>query len=338
MSIFSSCNLNLLNAEQTASAGRSLAHSLYRKNLTVLLTGELGAGKTTFAQGFAAGLGVTDRVQSPTYALEQRYERFTHIDLYRLRPDQAAAFLQHSDDVHGIRLIEWAERIGTSVTEPHIHVHIDESGNGRRMTCRFLDEPVPDDREIDAWMDEVRLPGHIRAHAEAVAGVAAILGKKLTDERRWLLRTEAVRAAARVHDLLRFVDFPHWDGDALYDPTDDDRKVWTGFKDKYGAPHEDAAAKFLIDHGYPALSEIVRTHRGIRDDGTRAQSMTTEQLLLAYADKRVRFDKIVTLEGRFDDFHVRYGKGQPETMYAKNWRLAVRDIERDLFPDGEPRL
>ena len=105
MSIFSSCILRASNADKTASIGHSLANALYEQNGTILLTGELGVGKTTFAQGFATGLGVTDRVLSPTYALEQRHEKFTHIDLYRLTRDQAADFLRQSEDVGGIRLI-----------------------------------------------------------------------------------------------------------------------------------------------------------------------------------------------------------------------------------------
>ena len=337
MSIFSTTLLKVNNAEQTRSAGRSLAHSLYHEDLTVLLTGELGAGKTTFAQGFAEGLGVKDRVQSPTYALEQRYERFTHIDLYRLSPEQAAAFLRHSEDVHGIRLIEWAERIGSSVEEPHIHVHIDEGREARNIVCRFEDEAVPDDAQIEAWRDEVRLPTHIRAHTETVAGVVKILADQLTIDRHWLLRHEAMRAAAKVHDLLRFVDFATWNGDASYTPTDDDRTVWTRCKERFGTPHEDAAKRFLIERGYPLLAEIVRTHRGI-DDGGAANAMTPEQRILAYADKRVRFDEIVTLDERFDDFVKRYGKGDKESDYAKTWRATMKKIEHSLFPDGPSAL
>ena len=65
--------MRLPKAKNTISAGASLAASLYTVPLTLFLKGELGAGKTTFLQGFAEGLGIRERLTSPTYALEQRY-------------------------------------------------------------------------------------------------------------------------------------------------------------------------------------------------------------------------------------------------------------------------
>lgn len=334
--MFSTSSVQAANAAETRSAGRSLASSLYSDSRLILLTGELGAGKTTFTQGLAEGLGIIDRVQSPTYALEQRYALFTHIDLYRLSPDQAAAFLMHSEDTTGIRVIEWADRMGTGVTGPCIAVHIDEAGVGRRIQCRFEDEPVPTDSEIDAWINEVRMPAHIRAHTEAVARVVGTLALHLQNDRKMLVRTEAVHSAARVHDLLRFVDFPHWNGDEYYVPDDDDRRVWSALKERFGVPHEDAAARFLIERGYPILASIVRTHRGADKNGD-STAVTTEQLLLCYADKRVRFDTVVSLDERFDDFLVRYGRHH-DGDYAKKWRATMKDIEKNLFPDGPPEL
>ncbi len=334
--MFSTSSIQAVDAAATRSAGRFLASSLYTDSRLILLSGELGVGKTTFTQGLAEGLGVTDRVQSPTYALEQRYEKFTHIDLYRLSPSEASAFLMHSEDAIGIRVIEWADRVGTEIPGPRIAVHIDEADGGRQIQCRFEDEPVPLYSEIDAWISEVRLPAHIRAHTEAVARVADILTLHLQKHRSMLVRTEAVHAAARVHDLLRFVDFPHWNGDEYYLPDDDDRRVWNSFKERFGTPHEDAAARFLIERGYPVLADIVRTHRGADKNGA-ATAVTTEQLLLCYADKRVRFDTVVSLDERFDDFLVRYGRHR-DSDYAKKLRSTMKDLEKKLFPEGPPEL
>lgn len=355
MSIFSSCSSIGKNASETASIGHSLAHSLYRRPLTVLLTGELGAGKTTFAQGFAAGLGIEDKVTSPTYALEQRYENFIHIDLYRLSRSQAEEFLMHGDDHSGIRLIEWAERIDPISIGPHIHVRIEDRRgalseakrssrtNERMIHCHFLDEPVPEERDIDTWIREVHLPPHIQAHCEAVTTVADALAVRLV-ERGWLLRLQALHAAARLHDLLRFLDFRTWEGDALYRPTAEDRRIWTQMKAKYDLRHETAAAQFLMDRGFAAVGQIVRTHRGDELPG----NSTTEQKLLAYADKRVSHDRIVTVDERFDEFISRYGNGthstrppglaqSEKTHHAQVWREQMRKIERELFGE-EPTL
>ena len=328
MSIYSDCSITALKSEETVISGRSLANSLYGENLTILLTGELGAGKTTFAQGFAQGLGVTDRVQSPTYALEQRYERFTHIDLYRLTREQAQEFLRHSEDRKGIRLIEWADRIEPSLIGPHLHVHIDDKNGKRIIRCDFLDDPVPEDGEIDEWLSEVRLPENIRRHIAKVTETADGFAASLSRSKRMLIRTQALHAAARTHDLLRFVDFKTWDGDPQYAPSDADRTRWTELKEKYGTPHEAAACEFLTERGYPIVGTIVSSHRGIQLDGTAA-ARTIEQKILAYADKRVLFDQPVTLQKRFADFVERYGQGK-ESEHHRTWHAVMKAIEREL--------
>jgi len=95
---------------------------------TVLaLRGGLGAGKTTFAKGFAQGLGVTDEVTSPTYTIISEYEgrlRLHHIDAYRLSGAEDFQSVGGEDLVHdsgGVCLIEWSERI-TDALPPHTAV------------------------------------------------------------------------------------------------------------------------------------------------------------------------------------------------------------------------
>ena len=82
------------------------------------LDGNLGAGKTVFASGFAAGLGITEPVSSPTFTIVQEYSyekgMFFHLDLYRIdNPEAALAFgidefLYAAD---AVSLVEWPERI-----------------------------------------------------------------------------------------------------------------------------------------------------------------------------------------------------------------------------------
>ena len=85
--------------------------------MVIGMRGGLGAGKTTFAKGFARGLGVTEEVTSPTYTVVSEYEgrlRFHHIDAYRLSGSEDFASVGGEElvaDPGGVCLIEWSDRI-----------------------------------------------------------------------------------------------------------------------------------------------------------------------------------------------------------------------------------
>jgi len=102
----------------------------------VLLTGELGAGKTVFAKGIASGAGVadTDRVSSPSFTLVNIYEgrcRVFHIDLYRLEREADILDLGWEDFLgEGIVLVEWAEKLTFPVKG--IGVRIEMVGDDER--------------------------------------------------------------------------------------------------------------------------------------------------------------------------------------------------------------
>lgn len=102
--------------EETFRLARKLAAGFKGKEI-VLMTGELGAGKTVFAKGIAAGAGITntDRVSSPSFTLVNIYEgkhRVFHIDLYRLEREAEILDLGWEDFLgEGIVLVEWAEKL-----------------------------------------------------------------------------------------------------------------------------------------------------------------------------------------------------------------------------------
>jgi tRNA threonylcarbamoyladenosine biosynthesis protein TsaE len=104
------------SAEETLRAAAELA-SAFKGKEVVLLSGELGAGKTVFAKGLAAGLGVEDagRVCSPSYTLVNIYKGRVpvfHIDLYRLERESEIADLGWEDYLdEGVVIVEWAERL-----------------------------------------------------------------------------------------------------------------------------------------------------------------------------------------------------------------------------------
>jgi len=104
------------SAEATVTLGEAWAQELAPGSV-IGITGDLGAGKTQLVKGLARGLGVTDRVQSPTFGLVNEYRGgrlpLAHIDLYRLETTaQIAAAGLEEFWLHpaGLVAIEWAER------------------------------------------------------------------------------------------------------------------------------------------------------------------------------------------------------------------------------------
>jgi len=106
------------------------------------LIGDLGAGKTQFARGIARGIGVTDRIHSPTFALLNIYETgrvpFYHIDLYRLEThDQivAAGLENYILDPIGIAVVEWMDRWQGALPSRFQSIEIETlDENSRRIT------------------------------------------------------------------------------------------------------------------------------------------------------------------------------------------------------------
>ena len=119
--------------EETRAAGESLASSL-RSGDTVLLSGDLGMGKTVFARGVAAGLGVDPgQVRSPSFTLVNRYPGRVpvyHVDLYRVEKleDMDELGLEEILGGDGVAVVEWAERLGPYRPERAVEVHVTDRG------------------------------------------------------------------------------------------------------------------------------------------------------------------------------------------------------------------
>lgn len=113
---------------QTRALGRRVAR-LLRPGDVVLLQGPLGAGKTTFAQGVGAGLGVEGPVNSPTFVLLARHDGplpLYHADLYRLgEPDEVAELALAEQAADGVLLVEWPERGLDALPAGHLLVALE---------------------------------------------------------------------------------------------------------------------------------------------------------------------------------------------------------------------
>ena len=139
------------SAAETRAIGIDLATRLQAGDV-VLLRGDLGAGKTTLAQGIARGLGVDGPVQSPTFTLIAEYPaaqlgqggRFVHVDLYRLEGDaelRSIGLDECFDCSDCITVIEWPDRAGASEYPRHWSVWLESVGvDARRITIREPDD------------------------------------------------------------------------------------------------------------------------------------------------------------------------------------------------------
>ena len=117
--------------EETFEVGRTIGMNA-KPGQIYTLTGDLGVGKTVFTQGVAAGLGITEPVNSPTFTIIQEYEDgrlpFYHFDVYRIGDLEEMEEIGYDDYFFGqvICLIEWAELIEEILPEKRIEVTIEK--------------------------------------------------------------------------------------------------------------------------------------------------------------------------------------------------------------------
>lgn len=116
------------SSEQTMSLGSKIA-KIIPDGTTILLCGDLGAGKTTFVRGLARELGIKEVVQSPTFNIMKVYFKadrpLIHIDAYRLAENDVDIGLdEYIGFENGITVIEWPEFIEKLIPEQHIKISI----------------------------------------------------------------------------------------------------------------------------------------------------------------------------------------------------------------------
>jgi tRNA threonylcarbamoyladenosine biosynthesis protein TsaE len=128
------------SAKQTQKLGQALAQQLLRirprsKALVLGLQGDLGSGKTTFLQGFASGLGVKEKITSPTFVIMKRFSlnnktakqfhNFYHFDCYRLDKPEDLLGLGWEEIVknpYNIVALEWPERVKKALSKMYLRL------------------------------------------------------------------------------------------------------------------------------------------------------------------------------------------------------------------------
>jgi tRNA threonylcarbamoyladenosine biosynthesis protein TsaE len=137
------------SAAETHALGVRLA-GLLRLGDVVVLSGDLGAGKTVLAKGIGKGLGVTEPVVSPTFTIVREYEGdvpLQHLDVYRLDYLQEAIELGLDEllDGHAVTLVEWGEAVGALLPSDRLEV--------------VLVVPPPEEADDDTRVIEVHATG-----------------------------------------------------------------------------------------------------------------------------------------------------------------------------------
>lgn len=138
-----SCTVVTHAPQETAALAERLGAAA-EAGTVLCLVGDLGAGKTLFTQGFARGLGVTEEVTSPTFALMNQYcgrLPVTHFDLYRLEREEELdeiGFYEFAEPSGGVVLIEWADKFPDALPKPHIRLEIERGDTEDERRLMFF--------------------------------------------------------------------------------------------------------------------------------------------------------------------------------------------------------
>lgn len=131
------------SAQETQELGQRTGSDL-KEGQVLALEGELGSGKTTFVQGLAQGLGIKERILSPTFIMIREYpvkkpdtliKHFYHVDLYRLEKAEEIEVLGLKEiwsDPENLVVIEWAEKIKNLLPEKRMEILFEYLGEEKR--------------------------------------------------------------------------------------------------------------------------------------------------------------------------------------------------------------
>lgn len=123
------------SATETQAIAEKLA-ALVEAGTVITLNGDLGAGKTTFTQGFGKGLGVTRNVNSPTFTIMKQYKGrlpLYHMDVYRLEDTGDDIGLEEYINGDGVAIVEWSNLIESSLPTERLAITIERTGDEERL-------------------------------------------------------------------------------------------------------------------------------------------------------------------------------------------------------------
>lgn len=115
----------LNNVDETQGLAESIGKVLLSGDCLVL-TGELGAGKTTFTKGLGIGLGIEQMIKSPTYTIVREYRKgrlpLFHMDVYRLEEGAGELGLEEYFEAEGVSVVEWGQMIAEELPSSYLEI------------------------------------------------------------------------------------------------------------------------------------------------------------------------------------------------------------------------
>ena len=123
------------NENELMAWGEKLG-ALLQKQDVLILTGDLGAGKTTFTKGVARGLNIKQMIKSPTYKIVREYDGrlpLYHLDVYRIGEDPDSIDLDDFLFGEGVTVIEWGELLEDSLPSDYLKLTILRKNAGREL-------------------------------------------------------------------------------------------------------------------------------------------------------------------------------------------------------------
>lgn len=134
-------SLTLTNRDATIALGKKIGQQLVAGDVLVL-DGDLGAGKTTFTKGLAAGLEIPDIIKSPTFTIIHEYQDgrlpLYHMDAYRLENGGAEDLgLEEYFDGDGVSVVEWAEFVEDELPTDFLAIHFKRTGDDNTRILEF---------------------------------------------------------------------------------------------------------------------------------------------------------------------------------------------------------
>lgn len=147
--------IELADLEATENFALAVAQQLKAGDV-IILTGELGAGKTTFTQGLARGLGITATITSPTFVLARNHDHpagglnLVHVDAYRVTSDDELASLDLETLLEdSVVVVEWGRGLAEALTDAYLDIELQRPGAVTdELITDFSDDDVEEPRTV----------------------------------------------------------------------------------------------------------------------------------------------------------------------------------------------
>lgn len=323
--------------KDTQKIAEMLTNNIYYFS-NILLFWEVWAWKTHFIKYFLNKIWVEWQIKSPTYSFSNFYEinnknkikSVWHYDIYRLENWENLEEINENFFSNDLVICEWAEKLNQK-PENRIEIFFKKiSENEREISFNFIWTSL-NDMQINRLYDFYKTPEHIKKHIAVATNVAIKTAENLI--KKWILiDKKLVWSSAKMHDLVRYVDFNWWivKEKIPYEVDDETIEFWQNFSEKCKwLHHSEVASDILDDLWYPEISQVVNAHK---TQQIFEWFQTIEEKIVYYADKRALHDNFVSLKERIEDWKIRYKK-EWNSEYWEKLEIKLFELEKELFVD-----